>query len=530
MECCAPSALLYLDSIVVLVMVNGASLKEYFDAARFERTKKKSRNCRLCRLDSGFLELRVRSRAGLDVPDVLGVFVDGSIGAEFSRTGGVHDRGLDPFLLVLPASVDTRLSIKIAGPVVGEEIEVVAIEERVQQRLEDISGTEHSALYLFHDALETSIHVRVAVPHVVASSLDLVRLGAEHEHVLLSHGVSDLNVGTVQRADDDATIEHELHVARAGSLGACSRDMLGDVVGRDDDLGSGHIVVGDEDHLEQIANGRVRIHDGADGVDELDDALGHHVRWGGFATEDAHARNDVCALIRAGVLDRVVSVDDTEDVEELALVLVNTLHLDVEQGVAVHLHPASPLNERGKPLLVLVLDLDPLTVQLRIVDVGAQGLQPVQVGDPLVVLDPASDELRQPWVALVQPAPGGDAVRFVLELVGPDGDEVGEERVLEDLGMDGCDTIDGERADDGQIGHADHLGRSVLHDAELGKLIPVSSPFFLDFNQPSAVNLENDLRVPRKQAREQIHRPLLQRLGQDSVVGVRECLCHDVPS
>jgi hypothetical protein len=90
--------------------------------------------------------------------------------------------------------------------------------------------------------------------------------------------------------------------------------------------------------LEQVANLGVRVHDAADRVDQAHDLLRHVVRAGGLAAEDAHARHELGALLRRGGLDRVVAVDEGEDVEVLALVFVDALDLDVVQRVARQLH------------------------------------------------------------------------------------------------------------------------------------------------------------------------------------------------
>ena len=51
----------------------------------------------------------------------------------------------------------------------------------------------------------------------------------------------DLDVGAVVRADDQPTVHHELHVGRARGLRAGRRDVLGDVVRRDDHLSDRHV-------------------------------------------------------------------------------------------------------------------------------------------------------------------------------------------------------------------------------------------------------------------------------------------------
>jgi len=58
-----------------------------------------------------------------------------------------------------------------------------------------------------------------------------------------------------------------------------------------------------------------------------------------------HIDTDLLLLILAHLLDVKVSADDAEHVQVLSLVLMNTLDLDVIQGLCGHLDPCDLLQE-----------------------------------------------------------------------------------------------------------------------------------------------------------------------------------------
>jgi hypothetical protein len=63
---------------------------------------------------------------------------------------------------------------------------------------------------------------------------------------------------------------------------ASSDNALRNIIGRDDDFREGHVVVGDEDDLEEVADVLVRVDDRANAVNEADDPLGHIIARGGL--------------------------------------------------------------------------------------------------------------------------------------------------------------------------------------------------------------------------------------------------------
>ncbi len=103
-------------------------------------------------------------------------------------------------------------------------------------------------------------------------------------------------------------------------------------------------------HLEEVADVRVGVDDGADAVDEAHDLLGGVVGGRGLAAKDGDAGHHLGPLLGGGRLDGVVAVDERQDVEVLALVLVDTLDLHVVQRVRRQIHAHQRLRAPHAPL------------------------------------------------------------------------------------------------------------------------------------------------------------------------------------
>ena len=129
------------------------------------------------------------------------------------------------------------------------------------------------------------------------------------------------------------------------------------------------------------------------------------------------------------------------DVEHLPLVLVQTLDLDVEEGVRVHVDAVGMGDILGKTQLVVPLD-GGQTVQDRLV-VGAahQILQPIGVLGKAVA-DQFLQQGGQFRVGLAEPAAVGDAVGDVQEPLRRVLVVVVEDGLFEDLGVQGADAVD----------------------------------------------------------------------------------------
>ena len=111
------------------------------------------------------------------------------------------------------------------------------------------------------------------------------------------------DVGAVEGADGERAVERELHVAGPRRLHACGRDLFGKISGGNHRFGDAHVVIGQEDDLEQVANGRVSVDDGRDVVDELDDELRPVIAGRSLTGEDLHTRHPA---VRRAVAHRVI--------------------------------------------------------------------------------------------------------------------------------------------------------------------------------------------------------------------------------
>eukprot|EP00976_Prorocentrum_cordatum_P099463 1191851-Prorocentrum_minimum.AAC.2 len=162
---------------------------------------------------------------------------------------------------------------------------------------------------------------------VFDDAVNLLNRGAEDKALLLADLLPNLNVSTVHGAAEKSAVHGELHVAGAGSLSASGGDLLGEVGPGDELLGGRHVVVGEEDHLQQIAHIGVVVNLGAHGIDQLDDLLRHGVTGGSLASDDDHLGGQLRLLLGRHRLDLGVRVNAAHDVQQLPLVLVNALDL-----------------------------------------------------------------------------------------------------------------------------------------------------------------------------------------------------------
>lgn len=175
-------------------------------------------------------------------------------------------------------------------------------------------------------------------------------------------------VCTVASADDQATVQDELHVTGTTSLSTSGGDVLADVGSRADDLGLADIVVFQKDNLEEISNVRIGVHDLSNLADQVDDGLRHPVAGSSLASENRDTRLELLTLLWRHLLDGKVAVNNTEDVQLLTLVLVYTLDLHIKECFRVDTDSLSILDVLGKADLVCVLDLLEFLAEVGIVD------------------------------------------------------------------------------------------------------------------------------------------------------------------
>lgn len=254
---------------------------------------------------------------------------------------------------------------------------------------------------------------------------------------------------------------------RVNLLSASSGNMLAEIRRGANDLSFAHVVVGNENDLEQIANILIVVHNRTHTVDEMNDLLRHPVSRGGLASEDGDARLLLLPLLWLHSLESQVAMDDTKDVELLALVLVDTLDLHIKEGSRVDSHTGGRLDELRQTDLVGVLDLVPFLPKLLVLSVLLEAVQKSQVLEEPVAAALGSDELRQARVGLVKPSTGSDSVGDIGKFVGT----VNLNKILEDGRLDEIrvqlgNAIDLVGSNNGQEGHPHHLGLGLLDDGD----------------------------------------------------------------
>ena len=242
----------------------------------------------------------------------------------------------------------------------------------------------------------------------------------------------------------------------------------------------------------------------------MDDVLGDDIGRGGLGPED-HGQG-TAGLVPG--LDLLVLPDQVQGVHLLALVLVQALDLDVENGVGVRLYPGLLLQVPAQGLLVFVLDGHQVLQRLLILLEGQQLLKLCRVLLPAGA-DLLGDPLGQQGVAVDEPPPVGDAVCLVVELLRVDLGKGLELGGAEDLGVQGGHAVDREAVVDVHVGHVHQA--VLIDDGHLGIVVLLLHP---------AVQLLDDGHQLGHRFLEVVHRPLLQSLRQDGVVGVGAGLAH----
>ena len=105
-----------------------------------------------------------------------------------------------------------------------------------------------------------------------------------------------------------------------------------------------------------------------------------------------------------------------KNIHQLALVLVKTLYLNVEDGTRVHIDSVVFLNVFCQANLVLVLDVHKLLLALRIIRIDRKAVNMRQIGNPLIP-DLSRHPLSQQRIAVKQEPSLGYSVCLVVELL-----------------------------------------------------------------------------------------------------------------
>ena len=204
---------------------------------------------------------------------------------------------------------------------------------------------------------------------------------------------------------------------------------------------------------------------------------------------------------------------------------MQALDLHIEDRVRVDDLPGRLAQVVGEGNLVVVLDFGETGEHALIVFKLAEVFETSRLVT-ISVADAVLDEGGKLRIGIAEPAAVRNAVGHIGETVGVHLVEVLEDRVHENLGVDLRHAVNGMRADDCQICHADSAARQ---DGNAGDLVPVGGEVLPCFLAEALVDFFNNHVHARQRQREELLVPGLQRFGQDGVVGVGHRVDHRVP-
>ena len=175
------------------------------------------------------------------MPNIFGVLSNGAVAGEFAETGGIENRGFRPASAIAIRDVDSALGVAIRAKIGEHEEGIALVQQRSMHRGKRARFTRGPVIATkpVNDSPEFFVGV-VVIPRVVAfgpKSLDLIDGEAEDKNIFRTDFFTDLDVGAVEGANREGSVEGEFHVAGARGFLAGRRNLLGEIRGRDDFLG-----------------------------------------------------------------------------------------------------------------------------------------------------------------------------------------------------------------------------------------------------------------------------------------------------
>ena len=227
------------------------------------------------------------------------------------------------------------------------------------------------------------------------------------------------------------------------------------------------------------------------------------------------AKDDGDGVLRSvAVLDIEVLPNDVEREHLLALVLVDALDLDVDDGVEGNGHA---LLERHKLAHDgLGLGLGGSQALKNVLVVGELGKLAQVAGAAPIGADYIVEQAGERGVGAMDPTAEGDAVGLVGELLGIDFVERVKLGVLQDLGVECGDAVDGEAKVDVHVGHV--YGVVLVDDGDARVVV---------LGLRDLIELDDNVGDGGRDLLQTGERPLLERLGKNRVVGVGDHGAHD---
>ena len=260
----------------------------------------------------------------------------------------------------------------------------------------------------------------------------------EDKGILFAHFFYDLHVGTVHGSQSQGTVQHELHVTGTGRFLTCGRNLLGDICCRKDDLCVGYIVVLNKYDLDLAVNSGIVIYYIRYGVDQLDGQFCVAVAGCCLRAEDKGSGIEIQFRM---LLQFVIQVHYMQNIEQLSLVLMQTLYLYIEDGSGIYFDTVVLQNIFCQTYFVLVLDVHEFLLCLLVIRIYLQAGDLRQIGDPVVTYM-SRYPVSQQRIRMQQETSLGNTVGLVVEALREHLVEVLQFLLLQNLGMQSCHAVD----------------------------------------------------------------------------------------
>ena len=459
----------------------------------------------------------------LYVPDVVGVFLYRAVGREEAGAGHIHELETAKLGRVGNAGIELLLRVGIGAEVGNEHVRVAAVEQAGDQ-----VGIALAVAETVGEAGEDAFQFRITAGHLrrviaaPAQAGDLVLMQTEEEHIVLTQEIIHLDIGAVERTDGDGPVHHQFHAAGAGSFLAGSRDLLRNLGGRYDRLRRGDAVILDKIDLEPVFAERIVVDIVLHGEEQFNDALGRAITGSRLGPEDIGTRQEGTAGL---VVQLQLQLGNVHSTEKLAFIFVQALDLHVHNRIRIEEDVIVASGKGGKTLAVFGFDLQHAAANGFIAFKCGKAAKERRIRQPGVRSQKIADEVVQTGVDLAEPAAVIDAVGHIGKALAPEGGDITEEVIFDDIPVEAGHPVDLVAGGKAHVGHVD---LSVTDDQVAADLLAGSKPGNQEIT-PAAVDLAHDLPHAREKTGDQFLRPLFQRFTHDRMVGIGHGSFYDVP-
>ena len=221
------------------------------------------------------------------------------------------------------------------------------------------------------------------------------------------------------------------------------------------------------------------------------------------------------------VEDALVTRNDVQHVEQLALVFVDALHLHVEHRIGVDHDAHVLLDPVGQPQFVFALRVPERPGEGRLRRHRLQRFELHQVAPPALA-DTLVEQCGKWWVGLRQPATWRHAIGLVVEALRKDAVEVGKDRLLHQLRMQARHPVDRVARQHRHVRHTHSPLARLVDQREAAQQLDIVADLLRHGREKLGVHVVDDLQMARQDATHHLDRPGLQRLVHQRVVGVAE--------